>query len=220
MGSLRASFTALLLALSSPLICSQQQNLPQAKGSVSRKWLILPGGATGGSITTQTKESELVGTYGKQNVTAADVDLGEGETEPGTAIFANDPSRHIEILWKDPNARRLPKRVQIWGEKSLWETVHGISLGTTLKTLEQLNRGRFSLAGFAFDYSGTVTSWRQGVLAQELDAPGRVILRLQPASKNSNGIKNSVLGDRNFSSGHPAMQALNPKVYQVIWLFP
>jgi hypothetical protein len=99
--------------------------------------------------------------------------------------------------------------------------VHGICLGTTLKQLEQINRKPFRIAGFAFDYSGTVISWSQGALEQELDSPGRVILRLEPPQDQwQQPDYRSVLGDRSFSSGHPAMQRLNPSVYQLIWLIP
>lgn len=159
--------------------------------------------------------------FGNENVILQDVDLGEGETEQGTELFPADLLRRVDILWKDPIGKRSPKRVQISGAKSLWGTVHGISLGTTLEQLEQLNRKPFRLAGFAFDYSGTVVSWSHGALEEELDRPGRVILRLTPLQDQSQlPDYRSVLGDRFFSSGHPAMQRLSPSVYQLIWLFP
>jgi hypothetical protein len=159
--------------------------------------------------------------WGNKNVVPYDVDLGEGETEPGTELFPADPLRRADILWKDSIEKRGPKSVQISGAKSLWRTVHGISLGTTLKQLEQLNRKPFRLAGFAFDYSGTVLSWSGGALEQELGSPGRVILRLDCSQDQAQQSDyESLLGDRAFSSELPAMQRLNPTVYQLIWLFP
>jgi hypothetical protein len=201
-----------------PLIHAQQNNNPSL---ASPNWLILPGGVSGSKITVTTTEAELEATYGKANVVSQNIDLGEGETEPGTALFPHDPTREVDILWKDPQVKRSPKQVQISGEKSEWKTVHGITLGTTLKTLEQLNRKPFLLAGFGFDYSGTITSWNQGAMEDELVRPGRVILRLLPKNNSVHSkAETSVLGDRYFSSGHPAMQELNPRVYQIIWRFP
>jgi hypothetical protein len=217
----RLAVAALFLAsLLAPLIHARQ-NDNSSQASRSNNWLILPGGASGGTITVTTTEAELAATYGKTNVVAQDIDLGEGETEPGTALFPHDPTREVDILWKDPQVKRSHKQVQISGEKSKWKTVHGITLGASLKTLEQLNRKPFLLAGFGWDYSGTVTSWNQGAIEGELVRPGRVILRLQPTNDPAHSkSERSVLGDRDFSSGHPAMQELNPRVYQIIWRFP
>jgi len=212
---------AFFFLLVQPLSIGAQNEHPPSGIPAARSWLILPGGANGGIITARTTEMDLALMYGKENVVPHDVDLGEGETEPGTELFPSDPMRQVEILWKDPKGKRSPKRVQVSGEKNLWRTVHGISLGTSLKRLEQLNRKPFLLAGFDWDYSGTVVSWDHGALEQELDHSGRVILRLTPANDQSKRAdETSVVGDRNFSSGHPTMQKLNPTIYQLIWLFP
>jgi len=210
----------LLLGVSQLLINAQNKH-PSLEGSAPRGWLILPRGVSGSAISAESTEGDLIQTYGTENVILHDVDLGEGETEQGTELFPADSLRRVDILWKDPIRKRAPKRVQISGAKSLWTTVHSISLGTTLKQLEQWNRKPFRLAGFAFDYSGTVVSWNHGALEQELDSPGRVILRLEPSQDQSQQPDyRSVLGDGSFSSGHPAMQRLNPFVYELIWVFP
>lgn len=201
------------------------QSATRSPTSAASNWLILPGGLNGGAITAQTSEADLVRIYGRANVTATDVGLGEGETEPGTELFPSDATRRVDILWKNAQGKRVPKSVRISGETSLWRTVHGISLGTRLKRLERLNRRPFSLAGFGWDYSGTVESWNHGVLEQELhevNDPARVVLRLMPSDEDSSrrAEYQSVIGDRPFSSGHPAMQKLDPTVYELIWLFP
>jgi hypothetical protein len=216
------AITILLLSVSSFFI-QAQSGPPSSEASTSRKWLILPGGASGGSISAKSTEGDLIHLYGKENVVPHDVDIGEGETEPGTELFPSDPLRQADVIWKDANKKSGPKSVQIWGKKSLWRTVHDISLGTTLKQLEQLNRKPFRLAGFAFDYSGTVLSWSGGALEQELgqgDRPDRVILRLDRSrNQMQQSDYNSLIGDKPFSSAHPAMQRLNPTVYQLIWRF-
>lgn len=132
----------------------------------------------------------------------------------------------IKILWKDPYKKTLPASAQIAGATSRWKSAHNISLGTSLKELELLNGQPFHLAGFGWDYSGTVLSWDQGTLAQELGEVGgtygRTILRLDYSSesKMSHDEVSQVLGDGSFSSHHPVMQKINPKVYQMIWVFP
>lgn len=176
-----------------------------------------------GAINGQTTRADLVRVYGKANVVDRDVDVGEGETEAGTVIFPNDPKRSIEILWKDPDKKTRPSSAQIQGQASLWKAPHGISLGTSLQQLEQFNGRPFHMAGFAWDYSGTVTSWENGSLATDLDGEhGRVFVRLDygPGTSVSQEEQNQVMGDGDFPSNHPVMQKLNPVAYQIIWVFP
>jgi hypothetical protein len=184
-------------------------------------WLILASGEKG-SLNARTTRRDLVRMYGASNVVDQDVDVGEGETQPGTVVFPKDPERSIEILWQNPETKTLPASAQIEGAKSRWKAVHNISLGTSLRDLERLNGRPFKLAGFGWDYSGTVTSWENGTLAAELDGgDGRVILRLDsPTPEAVDKDVAQVEGDRDFPSDHPVMQKLNPAAYQIIWVFP
>jgi len=124
-------------------------------------------GRADGSITASSTRRNLVDRYGEANVSDQDVDIGEGETEPGTVLFPKDSQRSIDIRWKDPQKKVSPKFLTIRGRASLWKTAHGISLGTSLKQLERINGRSFSLSGFAWDYSGTVLSWENGALEKE-----------------------------------------------------
>ena len=185
-------------------------------------WRIAPGGAAG-AIKASTSRQELMRRYGAANVVDQDIEEGEGNSEPGTVLFPNDPQRRIEILWKDTKTKLAPSSLTTAiGKSSLWNTAHGISLGTCLKELERVNGRPFALAGFGWDYGGTVTSWNDGALAHEFDSKGRVVLRLdyqrQPAVSMAE--EDEVQGDRDFSSSHAVMQKLNPCVYQMVWVFP
>ena len=87
--------------------------------------------------------------------------------------------------------------------------------------LERINRKPFRLAGFDWDYSGTVLSWNSGVLEGVFGSEGRkkVFLRLIYSTDPAPPEHRAVQGDRSFSSGHPAMQKINPHVYQMIFIF-
>jgi hypothetical protein len=185
-------------------------------------WLILVSGEKG-AINAHTTRQDLVRIYGASNVVDKDVDFGEGEAEPATVVFPKDPERSIEILWRDKDKKTLPAFVLIEGETSRWKTVHNISLGTTLKELQGLNGRPFRLAGLGWDESGTVRSWNKGALATELDERhGQVLLRLSQSSGSHlpEEEQSQVLGDSDFSSDHPVMQKINPRVYRVMWAFP
>jgi len=211
----QAILVALFLAVLVPLIVTVHAQ------PAEDAWLILASGEKG-SIHAHTTRADLVRTYGAANVVDKDVDVGEGETEPGTVIFPNDPERLIEILWKDPEKKTLPASAQLSGAKSRWKTAHNISLGTSLKDLERLNGRPFKLAGFGWDYSGTVLSWENGSLAADFaGGHGRGIIRLDSAASESvDKDVAQVEGDGAFLSTHPVMQKLNPTAYQIIIVFP
>ncbi len=193
------------------------------------KWIILPGERVG-RITKQASEADLIKIFGRGNVRQHDVYIGEGTTVSGTIVFPDQPNKKIEILWKDKQERKFPASVFIAGAKSLWKTDKGITLGTSLLEIEQLNGKPFHLAGFGWDYSGTILDCNQGELKElgyyypENRARGlqgrKIIVRLghdlRPGKEISNEEYRAVSGDRDFLSSHPVMQKLNPKVYQLI----
>jgi hypothetical protein len=157
--------------------------------------------------------------FGPTNVASAEIDVGEGETEPGTAIFPHSPNERVDILWTDETRQHKPRAVFV-RNGSRWHTRAGLTLGVNLRTIERLNRRPFRLLGFAWDYGGTVMSWAGGVLESEQFGTCRVRARLTTGDiRDSERARwfRQVIGAREFSSGHPAMQALNPFVYE-IWL--
>ena len=176
---------------------------------VANDWLIMPGVRIG-SITAVTSEAMLGAAFGEANIERADIYLGEGLYETGTAVYSNDPERRLDILWRD-EARSKIKEIRLTGDASVWKTIGGISLGTTLKEIERLNGYPFRLAGFGFDYGGTLVHCGRGRLSMlgRINDKGKLegralLLRLAPpgAARQSPDYR-QVLRDREFSSGHP-----------------
>ena len=192
----------------------------QGHAQVRPDSLIVPGVRVG-AITRDATEEELREVYGAQNAVAVDVPFGEGSTEPGMVLYPEDPMRTLMILWKDSNGVRVPREVRIRRStddtlslRSVWHTSDGIGLGTTLKELEGLNGGTFTLSGFAWDYQGTVVSWDGGELSHLEQADRRVLLRLYRA-----GFGDDLEGAEGRPSDHPGMQRLNPVVYYLVVTF-
>jgi hypothetical protein len=175
------------------------------------EWRIVPG-VSAGPITRKSSEAELQRHYGGSAVESARIELGEGETAPGTILFPGDSLRRMEILWQDSVARRIPARLILRGRRSLWHIHPRISLGTSLQELEQMNGRPFTLAGFGWGYSGVVTDWGGGALE---NLPG-IKLYLDPGpAQYESAPYSQVLGDRDYSSALPAMQQLAPRVAQI-----
>ncbi|HEY6372804.1 MAG TPA: hypothetical protein VIX37_19665 [Candidatus Sulfotelmatobacter sp.] len=131
-------------------------------------WLILASGEKG-AINAHTTRQHLHRVYGASNVSEQDADVGDGEIEPETVLFANDPERRIEILWKDPDKKAEPTSVSVRWKKSRWHAEHGITLGTSVNELEYVNRRRFrfALINEGTDQAEELFSWRGGLLGKE-----------------------------------------------------
>jgi hypothetical protein len=175
-------------------------------------WRIVAG-QSAGPVTATSSEADLTKHYGSDAVNPIRVELGEGETTPGTALFPGDSSRRIEIVWRDTVSRSRPSRLILRGSRSQWTVGPGIALGTSLKDLERINGRPFTLAGFGWDYAGVVTEWGGGTLDSALAG---VKLYLDPGPEQYQSAPYSqVLGDRDYSSSLPPMQQLNPRVAQI-----
>jgi len=153
----------------------------------------------------------------------ANVDVGEGEEAAGAVVYPDAARQTVFMIWKDAAGRRHPDSVRI-REKSQQVTYGGIGVGTTLKVLERLNGRPFELAGFDWDYSGTVTSWLGGRLESVGDPACEIKVRLLPdlprsPSAQQRRARSATTGDRDFKSSDVNMQVLNPRVYEVLLLY-
>ena len=185
--------------------------------------LIVPGERVG-LMTATASAADLIAAYGAENVRDEPYPLGEGESESGTVIFPDDPAKRVLILWNDLEKKAMPLAARIDGAGSQWKTAEGLAVGSTLKSVEQLNGKPFMLYGFGWDYGGQLVDSNGGALK---DLPhedpeggfrgGALLLTFQP---DANADDSAVLGDGTFSSDHPAMQTLDPKVSTIIVNFP
>ena len=161
------------------------------------------------TFSKQTSEADLVTQYGRDRVQTKTIELGEGQTQQGAVVDG------IEFAWKDPahtqlDFARLPNTMT---------TYDGIRIGTDLKTVEAINGRAFSLTGFMWDYSGTVTSWNHGLIDDKTRGRCRLLLRFDPGAIADEALRQRTLGDRDYNSASSDMQKLNPRVYEIKLLF-
>lgn len=173
------------------------------------------------TFSPDVSAADLRKLFGEEHVQTARVPWGgaEGEYNEGTVLFGDDPNARLEIFWRDATGKRNPEWVSVRGDRSRWSTHAGVTLGTHLRMVETLNARPFRLLGFGTDVSGTVMSWSNGRLAAQDSAECRVRVRLrvvwESAGDGRSPLFRQLIGEREFSSGHPAMQSLNPLVYEL-----
>jgi hypothetical protein len=177
----------------------------------------LPAFACGSVFRPDITVANLEERFGAPMVQDREISIGEGDYVRGTAVFPGTADQ-LEILWQGAD-RRSPSRIIVNQSGSRWATPEGIKVGTALRDIERMNRRPFRLLGFGWDYTGTVMSWSGGHLERGDTESCRLRVRLRPtaADLEHNLSYRQVIGDREFSSGHPAMQDLNPRIYEM-WL--
>jgi hypothetical protein len=83
---------------------------------------------------------------------------------PITVILRDTP-KQVTFEWKDEVNRESIYRIIIAGQKSVWKTAEGITLGTSLHQLEEINQAPFKFHGFDWYHPGE-TNWADSKFSQ------------------------------------------------------
>lgn len=163
---------------------------------------------------------DLVERFGAENVTTLPVIGSDDGPEDGTVLFAETADARLDIMWSN-ESRERPRWIKVSTDESRWRTPSGISIGDDLLSLEAANRKPFRLSGFWREggVGGSVISWSGGALETTGAADCAVRIQLQPAYDGTADPRftRQVRSGPEYSSGHPAMQALNPRVV-AMWI--
>ena len=178
-------------------------------------WLIVAGKRVG-PITPSTTRADLVRLFGDKNVRDEEILATDGNEEPATKVFGDQPNSTLAILWEDENfGGRIRTILFCHAMDPLstcrWHTPEGITFGSSLKTLEKINQRKFKLNGFDWGYGGLITSWEGGSLEKLAGECGRLTIRMDPppgeASEERSHLIEQVEENEEFESSMAAMQA-------------
>lgn len=157
--------------------------------------------------------------YGAKNIVKIDsIVSGEGSFET-TKLFGNT-DKEVNIYWQDGHKFKQIQDVVVRGrldenaklkKNSPWVSKLGLRIGMKMSEVIALNGKTFTITGIGWDLGGNVVSWEGGKLANK-----NVNIRFNDYSDNMGGLKeaeyNTIIGDREFDTKHPAIQKLNPTV--------
>ncbi|OYX11651.1 MAG: hypothetical protein B7Z15_11395 [Rhizobiales bacterium 32-66-8] len=162
-----------------------------------------------GPWAPNTTEVNLVGDFGAQAITRAEVQGPDGTMQPGIVLLAGDPKLRVDVAWADAIGNVAPTRVAFTDE-SQW-TVAGIGIGSSLADLERANGRGFRIMGFGGNNGGVVMDWQGGRLSS-IPGPCRVGVQLAVSALASDAAQAKASGPKVFASSDPAIRALNPTV--------
>ena len=170
----------------------------------SLDWICEPGKRVG-PITSKTTYEDMVLIFSEVNISDAEIPLGDGKFEKGTAIFPGNAAQQLIVQWEIPKVK--PKTIMVGGTK--WHTAEGVGPGVRLSKLVELNGGPLSFAGFDWDYAGFITSWRGGKLEEKHVLQDHLLAYLAVKKPYLPEDFEALKGDREFSSDVPEAGRLN-----------
>ncbi|MCC6593961.1 MAG: hypothetical protein IT479_11880 [Xanthomonadales bacterium] len=158
----------------------------------------------------------LRGRYGEAAISLQPVPLGEGDSEAGAIIHAEDPTRRAYVHFLDADPQTTISAIHIRDPQSKWTGPLGIRMGTSSVELERINGKPFRFLGFGWDYGGFVSDWTRGNLAKAFLDPGRLALRLAPPAlaQGESLPEGYPQGDGEFTSDIPPVRARPPVVVE------
>ncbi|HET9131644.1 MAG TPA: hypothetical protein VFO86_11880, partial [Terriglobia bacterium] len=113
----------------------------------------------------------------------------------------------------DVEKREKPLWIRVQESPSLWRLPSGITTGDDLHSIEKRNGWPFRMAGFTSEGHGALQNWGDGRLEPMLSCSISMII--QPQSGTPDSLLKQVTSLASVSSGHPAMQEINPRVVAI-----
>lgn len=171
-----------------------------------------PSLACDGPFAKDTTHDKLVATFGAKNVAFKDVDVTSNVLTKATVLFDADPTRRLVVFWKDEKSRTRPIAVTI-DAPSTWTGPGGVRNGLTLRDLERLNGGNFSVTGFG-GIGGGEASKLGGPF---VNLPGNCTLKIRFAPGIASPLPSrfaSVTGDVLIASTNLVLRRVRPQVEQ------
>lgn len=165
---------------------------------------VIPGERVG-PIKKGTTLFGLKTLYGGGRVKAVDIDVGEGNTEPGARLFEGT-DKELEILFNQEGDEREIFDIRIIGKA--WKFKNGLRLGQSIEEVERINGRPFGIWGFGWDYGG-FANLEDGPLA------GNVSLRFGVKGD----IPDSISGDKIIPTTNKTLRAAKPYVEQISIVF-
>lgn len=132
-----------LLVIASPVLAQGQRNPPEGYKIECRA-----------PFARTASHADLVKHFGASNVTFETVNREGGEEAKATVLFSKDPTRRLEIEWRDGRKRQRPSTITVFGEGNQWIGPLGIRNGMTIQEIEQRAGKPFKINGFGFDVGG------------------------------------------------------------------
>ena len=167
-------------------------------------------------------EEQLHGVFGVDYLWPDSIIGSDDGPFPGSVIFRESEDARIDVAWIDPERRGSAWWMRTRGIR--WVTSQGLRVGDDLRSVEARNGWPFRLTGFIQEggSGGQVLNWGRGRLPSLVYDGCREVLTFQHGYDDTTPWE--VVAQVSFldevSSGHPAMQRINPRLVSIALVYP
>ena len=168
----------------------------------------------GGPLSAKSTEADLIAAFGAANVQTGEVDGPEGTTLVATTVFGNDPAKSFQVYWWDETAHAGIASFSVPAGST---APGGLKLGMTVKEVEALNGGPFTISGFDWDYGG-YANFENSTKLQELPGGCYPSVRFSTTKEAPEGTNiDPIEGDIQVPTSEPLLVTLDARV-ESLWL--
>ncbi|MGH1384600.1 hypothetical protein [Kordia sp.] len=162
------------------------------------------------SLLSFDSEEALKKVYGK-HVKRSVGYYPEGMGEYKMTLLFPDSKNQVEFVWEDDSLQiNKLQYIRILTKDTDWKTKEGITIGTSMKELEVLNKKSFAFFGFEWDYSGSI-DWKDGALSKR-NIYGNLAL---PDDAMMNNFMD-LLGDVTIETSSESAQKAKPILREIV----
>lgn len=115
-------------------------------------------------ITKSTNYSGLIKIFGTSNIKDERICGAECVDSVDVTMVFPGSAKEIIVYWADSLYHKRIGFLVSDNEKSPYQTVKGVRIGSTLSQLLKLNGKKISFGGFGWDYGGGIMSFNKGSL--------------------------------------------------------
>ncbi|MFK7908862.1 MAG: hypothetical protein AB8B69_27285 [Chitinophagales bacterium] len=195
---------------------SSKENKTTTNEQSNNEWLAIPNKSVG-KITPNMTEADIIEAYGKAQVKRDSLHVGEGFYIQSTVVFANTPNE-LRIAWEEGKTFEKMTRIIVKKPATQWHTPEGLTIGSPLQKVIDLNDTHFNFWGFEWDYAGSVSSWEGG----NFDGKGLGVRLAYQTERNQLDAQamTTVIGDQEVSSSEPILKEMQVTVSELFFYFP
>ena len=162
------------------------------------------------SLLKYSTEADIIRDFGSDNITRDTAYYPEGEGQYVITLLFPESEKEVEFTWNDTINFSSLSAVTLHRKGSVWKSSEGITIGTTMTELADLNKKDIEFSGLEWDYGGVVF-WNEGLLQTRSLS---VILGL-PENLDTTLALDSILGDQRIVSSAAIAKKINPVVVEL-----
>ena len=160
------------------------------------------------SLLSFDSEEAVIASFGRENISRDTAWLPEGMGQIMVTLLYPGTNNEVTFEWQDSATYSSLESVTVSRDSSQWSS-RGVTIGTNLMELIELNGGDFTFSGFGWDYGGYAFFGDEGNLR------GLTVMLGSTDVAMTEEEQTALLGDQQVTSSNDVARKNNPVVVEM-----